>query len=51
MPAMQVIEAQRASILVLTITSMTAWTRTWKPPGVACRGDTGALLVKRYFST
>ena len=21
------------------------------PPGVACRGDTGALLVKRYFST
>jgi hypothetical protein len=21
------------------------------PPGLACRGDTGALLVERYFST
>ena len=25
--------------------------RPGRPPGVACRGGTGALLVKRYFST
>jgi hypothetical protein len=34
----------------------TPWTRAERvphrrPPGVACRGGTGALLVKRYFST
>jgi len=34
----------------------TPWTRAELvphsgPPGVACWGDTGALLVKRYFST
>ena len=33
-----------------------SWTRAERVPdrglpGVACRGDTGALLVKRYFST
>jgi len=32
------------------------WTRAGRvphrgPPGVACRGDTGPLLVKGYFST